>query len=139
MLMRWRTASPSTAWLSVTPEPERLLPDAVATLARGARPPAGDVERERERLERLIRRARRRDWLAYLSGALALALERRGAADADVIRARRLAVDVISNHHRLLLGIPGADGPQTAAERAQLAAAATPERSTHDQGPDTTG
>ena len=42
------------SWLSVTPEPERELPEAVATLTAGHRAPSEAVARERERVERLV-------------------------------------------------------------------------------------
>ena len=44
------------SWLSVTPEPERELPEAVATLAAGRRADDREVARERERIERLVLR-----------------------------------------------------------------------------------
>ena len=110
------------AWLSVTPEPERLLPAAVATLAAGSRPAAETVARERARVDRVIARARLGAWLDYLSRALALAEQREGAADADVVRAREETVAVISNHHQLLLALPGSAARRTTAERERLRA-----------------
>jgi hypothetical protein len=110
----------STAWLSVTPEPERLLPDAIATLRAGARPPIAAIERERERVERLVVGARLRHWLAYLSGALDLVEQRREASDPEVARARETAAELIANHHNLLLGLPGPAAQRTAGERARL-------------------
>jgi hypothetical protein len=119
--MRRRAFAPNS-WLSVTPEPERLLPDAVATLAAGCRPAAAAVERERRRLDALVRRARLRPWLDYLSGALALADGRGDASDPDVIHARELTRGLIANHHNLLLGLPGRAARRTASERARLQA-----------------
>jgi hypothetical protein len=104
----------------VTPEPERLLPGAVATLEAGGRPAPGAVERERARIERVVLRARLRAWLAYLSRALELAEARSQVADPRVAQARELAIDVISNHHNLLLGLPGSAARATAAERTRL-------------------
>ena len=60
-------------WLSITPEPERVLPRAIATLRAGAAPPAGAVERERKRAERLVLHGSRRSWLAWLAEAEELA------------------------------------------------------------------
>src|SRR6202166_4725202 len=105
--MLWRPPATSASWLSVTPEPERLLPDAVATLQAGARPPIAAIERERERVERLVVRARLRDWLAYLSRTLELVERRLDASDPEVVRARETAAELIANHHNLLLGLPG--------------------------------
>src|SRR5580698_7047087 len=54
------------SWLSITPEPERELPETVATLSYGGVPPADAVARERERVERLVLHGSTRQWLAYL-------------------------------------------------------------------------
>lgn len=118
--MLWRPAAPSTSWLSVTPEPERLLPCAVATLEAGGRPPMEAVERERERVERLVLRARLSDWLAYLTQTIELVERRRAASEPEVVAARDEALDAIANHHNLLLGLPGQAAHRTAAERARL-------------------
>jgi hypothetical protein len=110
------------SWLSVTPEPERELPEAVATLAFGCRPPAEAVLAERERIERLVLRGGQRRWLGYLRRVVDL-IERRAAdADPDVVHARARATGVIVNHHNLLLGLPGRGAQRTAADRARLAA-----------------
>src|SRR5258708_5621954 len=118
--MRWRPHATSTSWLSVTPEPERLLPGAVATLEAGRLPPIDAIERERERVERLVLRARLSDWLAYLTRTLELVERRREASEPDVVAAREEAVDAIANHHNLLLGLPGRAAQRTAGERARL-------------------
>ena len=81
------------AWLSITPEPERELPDAVAAL-RGSSIPA-----ERARVERLVVRGSRRAWTAYLAEAAELA---RKAPPGD---ARDLVLDVIQNHDNLKMGL----------------------------------
>ena len=118
--MRCRPAATSTSWLSVTPEPERLLPGAVATLEAGGPPPIDAIERERERVERLVLRARLGDWLAYLTRTLELVERRSEASEPEVVAAREEAVDAIANHHNLLLGLPGRAAQRTAAERARL-------------------
>jgi hypothetical protein len=82
------------AWLSITPEPERELPDAIAAL-RGSSVPA-----ERARVEQLVLRGSRRAWTAYLSDALEL------ARDAPPSEARTVVLDVIDNHDNLKLGLP---------------------------------
>jgi hypothetical protein len=120
-----RPLTASTSWLSVTPEPERLLPDAVATLRAGARAPIAAIEQERARVERLVVRARLRDWLAYLSRTLALVERRLDASDPEVVRARETAAELIANHHNLLLGLPGPAAQRTAGERARLQARAS--------------
>jgi shikimate 5-dehydrogenase len=104
----------------VTPEPERELPDSVATLrAGGAADPAATAA-ERERVERLVVTGRQRRWLAYLREALALADSHAGTDDPRLAEARAVVVDVVHNHHQLLLGLPGRAAERTAAEREHL-------------------
>ena len=83
------------SWLSVTPEPERELPEAVATLAAGRRADDREVARERERIERLVLRGSQRRWLDYLHHVVALIEARGGLDDPDVARARSRAAGVI--------------------------------------------
>ena len=108
------------SWLSVTPEPERELPDVVATLAAGRRPGPDAVQAERTRIERLVLHGSRRRWLAYLHEVVALIERRAGTADPDVQAARARAGAVIANHHNLLLGLPGPAARLTADDRARL-------------------
>jgi hypothetical protein len=108
------------SWLSITPQPERELPDAVATLRCG-RPPSPDaVARERERIERLVLRGRQRDWLRYLHGVVELIERRNGEDDNELARARSRPTAVIANHHNLLLALPGRGAQRTAPDRARL-------------------
>jgi hypothetical protein len=102
---RLRTARARHAWLSITPEPERELPAAVAALRAGGTPERTAVEAERRRVERLITRGSRRAWTAYISEAAALA--RAASADSDLGDARALVLEVIDNHDNLRLGLPG--------------------------------
>jgi hypothetical protein len=109
------------SWLSVTPEPERELPEVLATLRHESDPPPREaVELERARIERLILRGRQRDWLAYLSGALDSTERARGSSNPGVLRARAIVREVIANHHNLLLGLPGRAADRTADERRRL-------------------
>jgi hypothetical protein len=82
------------AWLSITPEPERELPEAVASLR-----PGGSAEAERARVERIVTKGRRRAWTAYLAEAAKL------AENAPPSEARSLVLDVIDNHDNLKLGL----------------------------------
>jgi hypothetical protein len=109
-------------WLSVTPEPERELPEAVATLAAGRRPSPESVAAERARIERLVLHASQRRWLEYLHRVVELIDGDAGAGDPDVERARSRAVAVIANHHNLLLALPGAGARLTARDRTRLQA-----------------
>jgi len=102
---RLRTARTRHAWLSITPEPERELPVAVATLRAGGTPRGPEVEAERRRVERLVTHGSRRAWRAYIADAAALA--RDTAGEDEVARARALVLDVVENHDNLTLGLPG--------------------------------
>ena len=107
------------SWLSVTPEPERELPEAVAALRYGRRPPADAVVAERERIERLVLHGNQREWLAYLHEVVGL-IEQAEPRDSHAARARSRATAVLSNHHNLLLGLPGRAAERTASDRARL-------------------
>ena len=93
------------AWLSITPEPERELPAAVAALRAGGTADGAAVEAERRRVERLVTRGSRRAWTAYIAEAAALA--RAATAEGELADARALVLDVIDNHDNLRLGLPG--------------------------------
>ncbi|MGH2869818.1 MAG: hypothetical protein ACRDNK_19905 [Solirubrobacteraceae bacterium] len=119
-------------WLSITPEPERELPQAVATLTVGRRAPTAAVARERERIERLVLRGSQRRWLGYLHEVVELIDGNAGVVDPEVERARSRAAAVIANHHNLLLALPGLGASLTAADRERLARLAPPARQNHD-------
>jgi hypothetical protein len=108
-------------WLSVTPEPERELPEALATLRHEADPPPpAAVLEERERIEKLILHGRQREWLSYLTRALDCTERARPSGNPGVVRARAIVREVIANHHNLLLGLPGRAAERTADERRRL-------------------
>jgi hypothetical protein len=94
------------AWLSITPEPERDLPVAIATLRAGREPSPERVAGERAEAERLVLHGNRRSWAAWLREAAELANSREDG-DPLVARARELVLDVINNHDALELGLPG--------------------------------
>ena len=56
-------------------------------------------------MERLITRANRRAWMAYIADAAALAQAADG--EGELAQARALVLDVIDNHDNLRLGLPG--------------------------------
>src|SRR5690349_19866034 len=109
------------SWLSITPEPERELPRAVATLLHGPGPPAGAVAVVQERIERLVLYGSQRQWLGYLHGIVELIETRAGVQDTEVAGARARAIAVILNHHNLLLALPGRAAKRTATDRERLA------------------
>jgi len=110
----------SAPWLSLTPEPERELPSAVATLACGRRPSDAAVAEETTRIERLVLRGSERRWDSYLHEVVSLIEQRANDVDPDVARARQVAIAVISNHHNLLLALPGRGARRTETDRRRL-------------------
>jgi len=110
----------AASWLSITPEPERELPRAVATLANGTAPSPEQVTAETARLEHLVLHGSQRQWLRYLHEVVDLIDRRTGDSSADVQSARSRAVAVISNHHNLLLGLPGRGARVSATDRRRL-------------------
>jgi hypothetical protein len=123
------------AWLSLTPEPERELPGSVAALRAGRAASAEAVERERERIERLVVRARAGAWLTYLREVVGLIEDASDSGDPGVERARAVALEVVRNHHRLLVGVPGPAAELTADDRSRLAAAAGERQRLSNGGP----
>jgi len=115
------------SWLSITPEPERELPAAVAVLIAGHGVGVDAVRRERLRLEAVVLRRGLRGWITYLRSVIGLVELRTGTTDPEVLRARSRARAVLVNHHNLLLGLPGAGASLTIHDRARLAELADPE------------
>jgi hypothetical protein len=107
-------------WLSLTPEPERELPAAVATLVCGHRPSGAAVAAEAARIERLVLRGRERGWNRYLHDVVELIDARGGDSDPEVAHAREVAIAVIANHHNLLLALPGRGARRTDTDRRRL-------------------
>jgi hypothetical protein len=93
-------------WLSITPEPEFELPEALATLRAGGPPSAAQVEAERARAERLVLRGTRGAWRRYLREAIAVARAAdRPDADPALAEARAVVEDVVHNHNQLELAL----------------------------------
>jgi hypothetical protein len=109
------------SWLSITPEPERELPHAVVTLAQGGEPSSDAVAAETARIEHVVLHGSQREWLRYLHWVVELIDDNTDNPDTEVQRARAIATSVISNHHHLLLGLPGRGAQISAADRAKLA------------------
>jgi hypothetical protein len=109
-----------SVWLSITPEPERELPAAVATLRSGSAASDRQIADEAGRIERLITRSGQRQWLRYLHGVLLLAEAHAASDDPAMRRAAARTAAVLSNHHNLLLALPGAGARVTAADRTRL-------------------
>jgi hypothetical protein len=95
----------SKTWLSLTPEPERELPDAIATIRAGGTPSEREVAAERKRADRLVLRGNRRAWTRWLNEARGLARSSRTEGDPRVTEAADRVASVIDNHDALALGI----------------------------------
>ncbi|MFE4258904.1 hypothetical protein [Streptomyces sp. NPDC056883] len=122
-------------WLGLTPEPERELPAAVAALrASPARPPTDLVASERRRLEHLVLRGSRRGWLRYLAEVTALVTAAAGGPGQDDRAAALIAGEVVLDHHRMLIGLPGTGYARTAADRTALESAVRTLRATPRTG-----
>ncbi|HTX08143.1 MAG TPA: hypothetical protein VME22_06000 [Solirubrobacteraceae bacterium] len=107
-------------WLSITPEPERELPAAVATLRCGALATDEAIAGEAVVIEQLVLHGTERRWDSYLHDVVSLIDQRAGDGDPDVAQARAVAIAVISNHHNLLLALPGRGASRTESDRRRL-------------------
>lgn len=108
----------ATAWLGLTPEPERSLPELLAYLQDSS-----TVSVEQSRVTRLVLRGNGRRWLRYLDGAARLALAiADGDRDGDAELALAVA-HIVLDHDRMLIGLPGSAYYRTAERRRRLAEA----------------
>ena len=113
-----RQSRAATAWLGLTPEPERSLPELLAYLREET-----TVTHEQNRVTRLVLRGTGKRWLRYLDRAAALALEvADGSRDGDAELALAV-VEVVLDHDRMLIGLPGSAYHRTAERRRRLAEA----------------
>ncbi|WP_407840869.1 hypothetical protein ACE1OC_38065 [Streptomyces sp. DSM 116496] len=86
-------------------------------------PPADLVASERLRLEHLVLRGTRRDWLRYLAEVTALVTAAAGGPGQGDRAAALIAGEVVLDHHRMLIGLPGTGYARTAADRTALESA----------------
>lgn len=108
----------ATAWLGLTPEPERSLPGLLAYLREES-----TSTHEQNRVTRLVLRGNGRRWLRYLDRAAELALEvADGSRDGDAESALAVA-QVVLDHDLMLIGLPGSAYHRTAERRRRLAEA----------------
>ncbi|MFD5618901.1 hypothetical protein [Streptomyces yangpuensis] len=136
-------------WLGLTPEPERELPVAVAALrasgdrtaetpvpgtrTHGTRTPGTRTPgtrtteelaaAERRRVERLVLRGSRHSWLRYLAEITDLVTSVAAGTRTGDPAAALLAGEVVLDHHRMLIGLPGPGYGRTAADRTALESA----------------
>jgi hypothetical protein len=107
----------ATAWLGLTPEPERSLPELLAYLHESS------VRSEQSRVTNLVLRGTGRGWLRYLDRAAELALNvADGTTEGDAELALAVA-QVVLEHDRMLIGLPGNAYYRTAERRRRLAEA----------------
>src|SRR5262245_30614885 len=103
-----------TAWLSLTPEPERSLPELLALLD------ACSESGEADRMSRVVLRGTSRRWLRHLDRAASVALEvADGTREGDPEPALAV-VEVVLEHDRMLIGLPGRAYHRTAERRTRL-------------------
>lgn len=111
-------------WLGLTPEPERELPATVAALRTGAsdvtHTSAEAATAERLRVERLILHGTEQRWLRYLAEVTGLVTAVAGGARPGDRRAALRAAEVVLDHHRMLIGLPGRGYGRTAPDRRAL-------------------
>jgi len=111
----------ATAWLGLTPEPERSLPELLAYLQDD--PSESAISTEQGRVTDLVLRGTGRSWLQYLDAAAELAFGvADGSRDGDAEMALTVA-QVVLEHDRMLIGLPGSAYYRTAERRRRLAAA----------------
>ncbi|GGU98100.1 hypothetical protein GCM10010260_37790 [Streptomyces filipinensis] len=116
------SARRSLVWLGLTPEPEQELPAAVAALRAPAdgHPPPALVAAERHRVQRLVLRGTQGGWLRYLREVTDLVVEAAAGPAATDPRPALVAGEVVLDHHRMLIGLPGTAYARTAAQRRDL-------------------
>ncbi|MFG2138439.1 hypothetical protein [Streptomyces sp. NPDC048650] len=114
----------SLVWLGLTPEPERELPATVAALRTAAghatETPAQAMRDERGRVERLVLHGTQRGWLRYLTEVTRLVTAVADGSRPGDRHAALLAAEVVLDHHRMLIGLPGPGYGRTAADRTAL-------------------
>ncbi|AOR36569.1 hypothetical protein BFF78_40840 [Streptomyces fodineus] len=116
------SARRSLVWLGLTPEPERELPAAVAALRAPAagRPSSASVDAERQRVERLVLRGTQHSWLRYLGEVTDLVVRAAAGSTSGDPRPALVAGEVVLDHHRMLIGLPGTAYARTAPQRRDL-------------------
>ncbi|MFI8103201.1 hypothetical protein [Streptomyces sp. NPDC086023] len=78
------------------------------------------VAAERRRVERLVLRGGRHDWLRYLSEVTGLVTAVAAGTRPGDRTAALLAAEVVLDHHRMLIGLPGPGYGRTAGDRTAL-------------------
>jgi hypothetical protein len=124
------TAHSRLAWLALTPEPERELPQAVAVLRGGS----VSLAQEHRRVQKLILHGTARSWRGYLREVCDLIRALPQPLAPDCRRSALLAGEVLLEHHRMLIGLPGPGYRETEADRGFLTETVARLRAEHDRG-----
>ncbi|MFG2196472.1 hypothetical protein [Streptomyces sp. NPDC048639] len=127
----------SLVWLGLTPEPERELPSTVAVLrVPGQSAPAAPdlAAAERRRVEKLILHGTQRSWLRYLAEVTDLVTSVADGSSHGDPGAALLAGEVVLDHHRMLIGLPGPGYGRTEGDRRALESAVRTLRTHTEQG-----
>lgn len=94
-----------------------------ATAAEPAATAAELAAAERRRLERLVLRGSRQGWLRYLAEVTELVTSVAEGSRPGDRAAALLAAEVVLDHHRMLIGLPGTGYGRTAEDRTALESA----------------
>jgi hypothetical protein len=113
----------ATAWLGLTPEPERHLPRLLALLDQDETSYGARLCRQERRVSRLVLRGNARRWRRYLDRAADLALAVATGERHEDPELALVVVEVVLEHDRMLIGLPGRDYDRTAGRRTALEAA----------------
>ncbi|MFD7079655.1 hypothetical protein [Streptomyces sp. NPDC059918] len=98
-------------------------PAATVTAAEPAATAAELAAAERRRLERLVLRGSRQGWLRYLAEVTELVTSVAEGSRPGDRAAALLAAEVVLDHHRMLIGLPGTGYGRTAEDRTALESA----------------
>ncbi|MCZ1011601.1 hypothetical protein O1L68_38345 [Streptomyces lydicus] len=124
-------------WLGLTPNPNgaaRHRRGPADRRAADGKRPAEATAAERRRVVRLILHGTQHGWLRYLAEVTDLVT---AVADSDRPGGRRAALraaEVVLDHHRMLIGLPGPGYDRTAADRSALERAVRTLRTTPPDG-----
>ncbi|MFF3653197.1 hypothetical protein ACFYXV_31725 [Streptomyces sp. NPDC002181] len=109
-------AEPAATVTATAAEPAATAAEPAATAAELA-------AAERRRLERLVLRGSRQGWLRYLAEVTELVTSVAEGSRPGDRAAALLAAEVVLDHHRMLIGLPGTGYGRTAEDRTALESA----------------
>ncbi|WP_328622713.1 hypothetical protein [Streptomyces sp. NBC_00354] len=117
-------ASPSPPPEAPAPAAEPAAAEPAAAEPAAAEPAAAELAAaERRRVERLVLRGSRHGWLRYLAEVTELVTSVAEGSRPGDRAAALLAAEVVLDHHRMLIGLPGTGYGRTAEDRTALESA----------------